>query len=95
MTTSQKRLSFAVMVILVFIGENLVACGSVSTGRHVYVDLAFGWLQLQRYGNIWSIEHFDFRMLVVTVLVPVLLTWLFSKQLGHWGLTRSLHSTPR
>ena len=84
-----------VMVVLVFIGENLVGCGSVSTGPQVYVDLAFGWLQLHRYGNIWSIEHFDFRMQIVAVLVPVLLTWLLSKQLGHWGLTRSLHSMPR
>ena len=95
MTTFQHRLSFAVMVILVFIVENLVAYGWVSTGPHVYVDLAFGWLQLHRYGNIWSIDHFDFQMLIVAVLVSVLLTWLVSKQLGHKGLTKSLHSTPR
>jgi len=95
MTAFQKRLSFVIMAVLAFIGESLIGWGWVSTGPHVYVDLAFGWLQLHRYGNIWSIEHFDFRMLIVSVLIPVLLTWLLSKQLGHSGLTRSLHSTPR
>lgn len=82
-------------MILVFIGENIVTCGSVSTGPHIYVDLAFGWLQLHRYGNIWSIDHFDLQMLIVAVLVPILLTWLLSKQLGRRVLTRSLYSTPR
>jgi len=95
MTRFQNRLSFVVMLVLVFIGENLVAYGWVSTGPHVYVDLAFGWLQLHRYGNIWAIDHFDFQMLVVAVLIPVLLTWLLSRQLGHRGPARSLHSTPR
>ena len=55
------------------------------------MDLAFGWLQLHRYGNAWSIDHFIFRMLVVAVLVPLLLTWLVSKQLGHKGLTVVAH----
>ena len=95
MTPFQNRLSYAVMVFLIFAGENLLLCGSVSTGPNVYLDLAFGWLQLHRYGKIWSIDHFDFRMLIVALLVSVLLTWLLSKQLGHWGLTRSLHSTRR
>ena len=81
MTTFQNRLSFIVMVLLIFIGENLIAYGWVSTGPHVYLDLAFGWLQLHRYGDIWSIEHFDFRMLIVSVLSSVLLTLVFSKAL--------------
>jgi hypothetical protein len=95
MTTFQHRLSFTVLVILVFIVENLVASGWVSTGPHVYVDLAFGWLQLHRYGKIWSIDYFDFQMLIVAVLIPVLLTCLVSKQLGHKRLTKSIQSTPR
>ena len=81
MTTFQNRLSFIVMVLLIFIGENLISYGWVSTGPHVYLDLAFGWLQLHRYGDIWSIEHFDFRMLIVSVLSSVLLTLVFSKAL--------------
>jgi hypothetical protein len=81
MTTFQNRLSFMVMVVLIFIGENLISYSWVSTGPHVYLDLAFGWLQLHRYGDIWIIEHFDFRMLIVAVLSSVLLTWVFSKAL--------------
>ena len=83
MTTFQNRLSFVVMAVLIFIGENLVLYGWVSTGPHVYLDFAFGWLQLHRYGNIWLIEHFDFPMLIVAVLSSVLLTWVFSKALRH------------
>ena len=83
MTTFQNRLSFVVMAVLVFLGENLVLSGSVSTGPHVYLDLAFGWLQLHRYGDTWLVEHFDFRMLIVAVLSSVLLTWVFSKALRH------------
>ncbi len=83
MTTFQNRLSFVVMVFLIFMGENLILYGWVSTGPHVYLDLAFGWLRLHRYGSIWIIEHFDFRMLTVAVLSSVLLTWVFSKALRH------------
>src|ERR1044071_2779907 len=91
MTTFQNRLSFVVMLVLVFLAENLVAYGWVSTGPLVHVDLAFGWLQLHRYGNAWSIDHFIFRMLVVAVLVPLLLTWLVSKQRRRTGLTFLAH----
>ena len=83
MTRLQNRLSFLVMVILIFVSENLVAYNWMSTGPHVYVDLAFGWLQLHRYGSTWIIEHFDFRMLIVAVLSSVLVTWIFSKALRH------------
>jgi hypothetical protein len=81
MTAFQNRLSFVMMAALIFLGEDLVLWGWVSTGPHVYLDLAFGWLQLHRYGDIWAIEHFDFRMLIVAVLSSVLLTWVFSRAL--------------
>ena len=71
------------MAILIFAVENLFAYSWVSTGPHVYLDLAFGWLQLHRYGEAWSIQYFDIRMLVVVVLSSVLLTWALSKALRH------------
>jgi hypothetical protein len=83
MTTFQNRLSFVAMVVLIFLVENLVGCARISTGPHVYLDLAFGWLQLHRYGDTWLVEHFDFRMLIVAVLSSVLLAWVFSKALRH------------
>jgi len=83
MTAFQSRLSFVVMAPLLFIGENLLGYGRVSTGPHTYLDLAFGWLQLHRYGQVWGIQHFDLRMLVVAVLCSVLLTWVFAKALRH------------
>ena len=83
MTRLQHRLSFVVMVILIFVAENLLAYSWISTGPHVYVDFAFGWLQIHRYGSAWSIEHFNFRMLIVAVLSSVLLAWIVSKALRH------------
>jgi hypothetical protein len=71
------------MMVLIFIVLNLVSWGGVSTGPHLYLDLAFGWLKLHRYGDRWSVEHFDFRMLIVAVLISVLLTWAFSKASRH------------
>ncbi len=83
MTTFQNRLSFVVMAILIFLGEHLFLYSRVSTGPHVYLDLAFGWLQLHLYRSTCLVEHFDFRMLIVAVLSSVLLTWVFSKALRH------------
>jgi hypothetical protein len=81
MTAWQNRVSFVVMAILIFILENLVLWGWVSTGPHVDVDLPFGWLHLTLYRHNWMVDHFDFRMLTVAALSSVLLTWLFSKAL--------------
>jgi hypothetical protein len=71
------------MAILVFIVENLLSYGWVSTGPHVYLDLAFGWLQLHRYADIRIMEHLDVPMLIVAVSVPILVTWIFSRALRH------------
>jgi hypothetical protein len=69
------------MVILVFFVENLVCSGWYSTGPHLNLHLPFGWLQLHRYGDVWIIEHFNFPMLIVAILVSILLAWVFSKAL--------------
>ena len=76
-------LSFAVMVLLIFVGENLALCGWVSTSPHIYLDLPFGWLRLHRYGERWIVEQFDLRMLVIAALSCILLTWVFEKALRH------------
>jgi len=86
MTTFEKRLSFVVMVVLVFFIENLAGSGWYSTGPHLNLDFPFGWLQLHRYGDVRIVEHFDFRMLIVAILVPILLTWVFSR--GSQALRR-------
>jgi hypothetical protein len=67
------------MVILVFFVENLACSGWYSTGPRLNLDLPFGWLQLHRYGDAWIVEHFNFRMLIVAIFVPILLTWVFSR----------------
>lgn len=72
-----------IMAVLIFIGENLVLCGSISTGPHLDLDFPFSWLHLHRYGRAWAIEHFDFTGLVIAVLASILLTWLFSKALRN------------
>ena len=99
MTTFQNRLSFVVMAVLIFTGENLILYNWVSSGPHVHLDLAFGWLQLHRYGTNWSIEHFDFCMLVVAALSSVLVTWLFSKarrrRMAEPASRANSHQAPR
>ena len=83
MTALQNRISFVVMVVLIFVVGNILGTVSVSTRPHLYLSLPFDWLQLHRHGDSWSIEHFDFRMLSVAVLIAVLVTWVVSKALRH------------
>ena len=80
MTISQERVSWLVMFILIFVGENIVTLGDASTGPNLYLDLAFGWLQLHRYGEKWRVVQFDFPMLVVAILSAILVTWIYQKQ---------------
>ena len=59
---------------VVFLGLHVFLYGTVSTGPHLYLYL--GWLELQRYGDRWKVEHFHFVGLVALLLVSGLLTWL-------------------
>ena len=76
-STIRHPVFFAVIAFLVFVGFHLFPYGTVSTGPHLYLYL--GWLELHRYGDVWSIEHFRFVGLLAVLLISVLLTWLLSK----------------
>ncbi len=73
----RHSVSIAVTAVLVFLGFHLFLYGTVSTGPHLYLYL--GWLELHRYGDVWTIEHFHFVGLLAVLLISVLLTWLLSK----------------
>ena len=75
----KASLSFAVMAGLIFILSHFLLYNSVSTGPNQ--DLSFGWLELHRYGEVWSIEHFRLGVLALVVGLSILLTWAFSKML--------------
>ena len=68
---------FSLTAVVVFLGLHLFLYGTVSTGSHLYLYL--GWLELHRYGDVWTIEHFHFLGLLAVLLIAVLLTWLLSK----------------
>jgi hypothetical protein len=38
----------------------------VSTGLHLYLYL--GWLEMHRYGRVWTVEHFHFAGLFAVLL---------------------------
>ena len=75
--TIRHPVFFAVTGFLVFVCFHLFLFGTVSTGPHLYLYL--GWLELHRYGDVWTIEHFHFLGLLAVLLIAVLLTWLLSK----------------
>jgi uncharacterized membrane protein len=77
--TNQLRhsLLFATMSLLVFIGIHFFLYSYVSTGPNL--DLSFGWLELHRHGDSWTVEHFHFGGLLTVLLVSALLTWLLPK----------------
>jgi hypothetical protein len=57
MTKSLKTsVSFAAMAVLIFIGSHFFLYSAVSTGPHL--DLSLGWLDLHRYGDVWSVDDF-------------------------------------
>lgn len=66
--------SFAGLMVIVFLGFHVFLYGTVSTGPHLY--LSIGWLELHRYGSSWSVEHFHFVGLVALLLISGLLAWL-------------------
>ena len=68
------------MAVLVFLGILLFLYNQVSTGPNLY--LFFGWLELHRQGDSWTIEHFHCGALLVLLLLCALLTWLLSKIVG-------------
>ena len=76
----RHSLSFAVTAVLVFLGLHLFLYGTVSTGPHLYLYL--GWLELHRYGDVWTIEHFHFIGLLAVLLISALLTWIVRRQMA-------------
>jgi hypothetical protein len=76
----QKRLSFVMMAVVVFVGMTLLLWGGISTGPHTYFELGFpGWLTLRRYGDTWSFDHIDVVALIVQIAVAVLLTRILAR----------------
>jgi hypothetical protein len=69
--------SFVALMAAVLLGMHVFLCGTVSTGPHLYLYL--GWLELHRYGDRWTVEHFHFLGLVALLLISGLLTWLIRK----------------
>ncbi len=67
------------MTLLVFIGLSLLAFGRVSTGPHDWLE--FGWLELHRDGESWSVEV-HITGLLAMVFLAVLLTWILSVNLA-------------
>lgn len=85
MTQPVRVVSFATMVVLVFIATSIPSLwGGVSTGPHLYIDVGlFGWMRLHRYGTAWSVEQVDVRFLIADICIAILLTWGLSKMLAR------------
>ena len=79
--TSQIRdsLSYITMTFLVFILFSVLMSTGYSTSANG--DISFGWLQIRRHGQDWSVEHFSFGSLMLYVLIAFVLTWALSKVL--------------
>jgi len=75
----RHSVSLAAMAVLIFLGFHLFLWSTVSTGPHLYLYL--GWLELHRYGRVWTVEHFHFTGLLAVLLISGLLTWLLSRSL--------------
>jgi hypothetical protein len=67
------------MTVLIFIGLNLLALVSISTGSDVHLHVGVtGWLQLHRSQGSWSVEHVSVLGLAVQLCLAILLTWILS-----------------
>lgn len=83
---ARNRFSFVVMMILVFMGANLLLVGEISTGPHRYISFGItGWFRLHRYGETWlpqglrwSIESVSIVGFWLEVAVACLLTGFLS-----------------
>jgi hypothetical protein len=73
----KQSISFVVMAVLVFILAHFLLYSSFSTGPNQ--DVSFGWLQLHRHANDWSIQHVNVGVLAAVVGLAILLTWVLSK----------------
>jgi hypothetical protein len=67
------------MVVLIFIAIHFLTYSWYSSGPNL--DLSFGWLELHRHAEAWSVEHFRLGALTVIVFLCVGLTWILSKAL--------------
>jgi hypothetical protein len=75
--TIRHPISFAGLMVIVFLGFHVFLYGTVSTGPHLYLSL--GWLELHRYGSSWSVEHVHFVGLVALLLVSGLIAWFIQR----------------
>ena len=74
---TRQRSSFAVMTFLIFVGLHLLLYSYASTGPNLY--FYFGWLEVHRHGESWTVEDFHLGGLFAVLLSSVSLTWLLSK----------------
>src|SRR5262249_6115530 len=74
---ARRSIAFAAVTILFFVISHLLLWSVVSTGPNLY--LSFGWLELHRYGDTWSVEQFHFGVLWGVVFLCALLTWMLSR----------------
>jgi hypothetical protein len=72
-------ISFAVMVVLVFIVSQFLLCTSFSFGPHF--DVSLGWLDLHLHGYHWHVGEFNFGFFMADVVLSVAFTWVLSRAL--------------
>jgi hypothetical protein len=84
-TTVKRFVSFTTMTILVFTGNGRLGLmkGGFSSGPNVDAFVGIhGWLWIQKGSHGVSIVQFDFRFLIASICLSILVTWYLSRQLN-------------